>query len=252
MKKTTFHIKTFGCQMNQYDSRRIADMLAENGYAESDEAAADAVILNTCYIREKASEKVFSELGRIHKAGIEGGREPAIAVVGCVAKAEGENVFKRAPYVSIVLSSRKYHRLPELLQKALSRREKSIDTGVSGLGKFSAMPMAARSDKIEFLQIQEGCDQFCTYCCVPNTRGREESRPFGDVMREAENLASLGVLEINLVGQNVNAYNGAREGGRPASLADLIRAVAELPNVRRIRYTTSHPSRMSDDLVELH
>jgi tRNA-2-methylthio-N6-dimethylallyladenosine synthase len=242
--KKTFYIKSFGCQMNVYDSRRIAAMLCAEGYAEADAADADIVILNTCYIREKASEKVFSELGRLHKA--RAAAPPVIAVVGCVARAEGEDVFRRAPYVSIVLSSQKYHLLPELLEKAAARRSRSIDTGLSGLEKFDSLPQISSSEKIEYLQIQEGCDQCCTYCCVPRTRGREISRAVADVMKEAENLAALGALELCLVGQNVDAYNGG------ATLAGLIEKIAALPNIQRIRYTTSYPSKVADDLIALH
>jgi tRNA-2-methylthio-N6-dimethylallyladenosine synthase len=252
MSKRTFHIKAFGCQMNAYDSKRIAGMLADSGYmGTDDETAADAIILNTCYIREKAAEKVFSELGRIHKTLCALGRRAAIAVVGCVAKAEGGDIFRRAPYVSIVLSSQKYHLLPELIERALARGGQAIDTGLSGLEKFDNLPRMQYSGKAEFLQIQEGCDQFCTYCCVPATRGREVSRPVADVMREAENLDRLGALEINLLGQNVSSYNGMDEDGRQCNLAGLIRKIAKLPNVRRIRYTTSHPSRMPDELIGL-
>ncbi|MDR2098955.1 MAG: tRNA (N6-isopentenyl adenosine(37)-C2)-methylthiotransferase MiaB [Rickettsiales bacterium] len=253
MKNKTFHIKSFGCQMNAYDSKRIAGMLRDHGYAEAEsESAADAIILNTCYVRSKAAEKVFSELGRINKALALQNRTAAIAVVGCLAKAEGENIFRRAPYVSIVLSSQKYHRLPELLEQALAQHSRSIDTGLSGLEKFASLPPVSRSDKSAFLQIQEGCDQFCTYCSVPYTRGREVSRSVADVMEEACSLNRLGALEINLVGQNVNAYDGAGEDGRRSDLASLIRKIARLPNVRRIRYTTSYPSRMSDELIALH
>jgi tRNA-2-methylthio-N6-dimethylallyladenosine synthase len=240
----TFYIKSFGCQMNVYDSRRIAAMLAREGYAEAAAADADVVIFNTCYIREHASEKIFSELGRLRKARADD--PPVFAIVGCVAKAEGENVFRRAPYVSIVLSSQRYHLLPELIEGAIARRSRSIDTALSGLEKFASLPSLSSSRKIEYLQIQEGCDQCCTYCCVPNTRGREISRPLADVLKEAENLDRLGVLELCLVGQNVDAYDGG------ATLAGLIEKIALLPNVQRIRYTTSYPSKVADDLIALH
>ncbi|MDR1477187.1 MAG: MiaB/RimO family radical SAM methylthiotransferase, partial [Rickettsiales bacterium] len=242
--KKSFCIKSFGCQMNVYDSRRIAAMLCAEGYAEAAADDADVVIFNTCYIREKASEKVFSELGRLHKARL--ANQPVIAVVGCVARAEGENIFRRAPYVSIVLSSQKYHLLPALLDGAFARRGRSMDTALSGIEKFASLPGLSNSYKVEYLQIQEGCDQFCTYCCVPRTRGREISRPVADVLKEAENLDSLGAVELCLVGQNVNAYDGG------ATLAGLVEKIAALPNIRRIRYATSYPSRVTDELIALH
>lgn len=253
-KVATFHIKTFGCQMNVYDSNRIANHLTLNKMEMvNDEKQADIIILNTCYIREKASEKVFSELGRIEKFSRKKERGPIIAVVGCVAKAEGKNIFRRAPYVSIVLSSQKYHLLPELIEQAKSmKKSRLLNTELSGLEKFSSLPKLSSSDKIAFLQIQEGCDKFCTYCVVPNTRGREISRPVADVLSEASNLNDLGVIELNLVGQNVNAYNGVDEGGTPSTLAKLLIEIAKLPNIERIRYTTSYPSESTDELIELH
>ncbi|MBR1544688.1 MAG: radical SAM protein, partial [Alphaproteobacteria bacterium] len=225
-----FHLKTFGCQMNVYDSSRIVELLLENNMQPTeDETGADIVILNTCYIREKASAKIFSELGRLKK--LYKDKPPVFAVIGCVAKAEGENIFKRAPFVSVVLSSQKYHLLPELLSKALAEKnaiEKGIlegakkkktklshliNTELSGLEKFGCLPSQKNSDKVAFVQVQEGCDKFCTYCVVPNTRGREVSRDEQSILDEVENLQNLGAVEINLLGQNVDCYNGLDKDG---------------------------------------
>ena len=256
-----FHIKTFGCQMNVYDSERIVNLLQKNGMQETkDEIGADIVILNTCYIREKASAKIFSELGRLHKLYLRlKKKSPVFAVLGCVAKAEGENIFRRAPFVSIVLSSQKYHLLPKLLSTALDDisliekdkkegKEKNIhklshtiNTELSGLEKFDCLT-----------PLSKGCDNFCTYCVVPNTRGREVSRNESDILKEIENLQNLGAVEINLLGQNVDCYNGLDENGNVSNLANLIKKVAKFENVKRIRYTTSYPSKFSDEMIELH
>ena len=279
MLKATFHIKTFGCQMNVYDSTRITELLTQNKMvATDDETNADIVILNTCYIREKASAKIFSELGRLKKLYSRAKRpQPVFAVIGCVAKAEGKKIFTRAPYVSVVLSSQKYHLLPELLNKAIPNvreveefqsklksasdklsGEKApkylhlMDTDLSGLEKFDCLPSVKKSDYVSFIQVQEGCDNFCTYCVVPNTRGREVSRPISDVVAEASHLASLGAVEVNLLGQNVDSYNGADDFGNPSNLASLISMVAKIDGIKRIRYTTSYPSKISDDMIALH
>ena len=268
---TLFHLKTFGCQMNVYDSSRIVDLLKKNGMQETeDENSADIVILNTCYIREKASAKIFSELGRIKKLYLNAKKQqPVFAVIGCVAKAEGANIFKRASYVSIVLSSQKYHLLPELLKKALAERDiikketvegkkkktkqsHFVDTELSGLEKFDCLPPVKKTEKVSFVQIQEGCDKFCTYCVVPNTRGREISRNENDVLKEVEHLANLGAIEFNLLGQNVDCYNGLDENGNKSSLAKLIKKIAKIDGVQRIRYTTSYPSEFSDEMIKLH
>jgi tRNA-2-methylthio-N6-dimethylallyladenosine synthase len=225
--------------MNVYDTRRIAGLLTSSGYVETDKPEeAEAIIFNTCYIREKAGEKVFSELGRLKKALR---LSPVFAIVGCMAKAEGDNVFKRAPFVKVVLSSQKYHLLPDMLAAAIAG-ERSLDLGLSGLEKFGCLPPVSRAVAVEYLQIQEGCDQYCTYCCVPFTRGREVCRPVADVIAEAERLADLGAVELNLVGQNVNSY---------PDLAGLIREIAKIGGVRRIRFTTSYPSKMTEELVQL-
>lgn len=267
-----FHLKTFGCQMNVYDSSRIVGLLAEHNMEPTeDETDADIIILNTCYIREKASAKIFSELGRLNKLYLRlKGKSPVFAVIGCVAKAEGENIFKRAPFVSVVLSSQKYHLLPELLKKALAEKEiiakenvdnkkgkktklsHLINTELSGLEKFACLPVTKNTEKIAFVQVQEGCDKFCTYCVVPNTRGREISRTEKDVLEEVNNLQKLGAVEINLLGQNVDCYNGLDENGEKSSLAKLIKKIAKFENVKRIRYTTSYPSEFSDEMIELH
>ncbi len=267
-----FHLKTFGCQMNVYDSSRIVELLSEyNMELTEDEMNADIIILNTCYIREKASAKIFSELGRLNKLYLRiKGKSPVFAVIGCVAKAEGENIFKRAPFVSVVLSSQKYHLLPELLKKALDEKniiakeildEKKdkktklshlINTELSGLEKFDCLPMVKNSERVAFVQVQEGCDKFCTYCVVPNTRGREISRNEKDILNEIENLQKLGAVEINLLGQNVDAYNGLDENGNKSNLANLIKKIAKFENIKRIRYTTSYPSEFSDEMIELH
>ena len=240
----SFSIRAFGCQMNQYDARRTSAHLESCGWTPSgDDEEADAIILFTCNVRAKAADKLFSHLGRLRETFGDG---PVVAVVGCVAAAEGENIFRRAPNVSIVLSSRQYHKLPELLDAALHTRAPALDIGTCGLEKFSALPAASRAAPVEFLQIQEGCDQYCSYCCVPYTRGREESRPAKDVLAEAENLAARGAVELNLLGQNVNAYNGGM------TLAALVREVAKLPQILRLRYTTSYPSLMTDEMAALH
>jgi tRNA-2-methylthio-N6-dimethylallyladenosine synthase len=236
----TFWIHAFGCQMNAYDARRLEALMSAAGYGKADDPArADVIALVTCHIREKASEKAFSALGRLHKAN----PNAKFAVLGCVAKAEGENVLKRAPYVRAVLSSQRYHLLPRVLAGDAA----AVDVGVDrGLEKFGCLPPIEKSFAVEFLQIQEGCDMFCSYCCVPHTRGREVSRPLASVVEEAKKLAAGGAVEINLLGQNVDAYEG---GG---TLADAIREIAGISEIRRIRYTTSYPSKIDDAMVALY
>jgi tRNA-2-methylthio-N6-dimethylallyladenosine synthase len=226
--------------MNAYDAKRLEALLTAAGYEKTDDPArADAIALITCHVREKASEKAFSALGRLHKAN----PKAKIALLGCAAKAEGENVFRRAPYVSAVLSPQRYHLLPQ----ALSGGKAVLDVGVDrGLEKFGCLPPVSKSAAAEFLQIQEGCDMFCSYCCVPFTRGREVSRPMAQVVEEAGRLALGGAVEINLLGQNVDAYDG---GG---TLADAIREIAKIPQIRRIRYTTSYPSKIDDGIIALY
>jgi tRNA-2-methylthio-N6-dimethylallyladenosine synthase len=257
--KTVF-VKSYGCQMNVYDAARISDVMAAEGYGEAATAdTADLVILNTCHIREKAAEKVYSELGRLRALKAErlaAGREPGeIVVAGCVAQAEGREIIRRQPAVDAVVGPQSYHRLPELLREA-RRGGPAVDTEFPpGAGKFAGLPAVSvgRSRGVSaFLTVQEGCDKFCTFCVVPYTRGAEVSRPVSAVLDEARRLLDGGVREITLLGQNVNAYHGLDEGGRPATLAGLIERLAGLPGLVRLRYTTSHPNDMADDLIAAH
>jgi len=250
-------IKTFGCQMNVYDSERMAEALAPMGYAQSESMDdADLVILNTCHIREKAAEKVYSELGRVREARERrreaGAGETMIAVAGCVAQAEGQEIIRRAPAVDIVVGAQSYHRLPELLGRA-GRGEKVVETEFPEDDKFADLPARAATRRPSaFLTVQEGCDKFCTFCVVPYTRGAEFSRPVSEILAEARRLAGFGVRELTLLGQNVNAYHGEGPDGAEWSLARLMHALAEVPGVERLRYTTSHPLDMSDDLYAAH
>jgi tRNA-2-methylthio-N6-dimethylallyladenosine synthase len=254
------HVKSLGCQMNVYDSRRMADTLAPLGYVETATAeGADLVILNTCHIREKAADKVYSELGRVRRmkqAAAAEGRQLVIAVAGCVAQAEGEEIIRRAPAVDLVFGPQSYHRLPELLARA-ARDGKAVDTEFPADDKFNhlAAPDRAtiRSRGVSaFVTVQEGCDKFCTFCVVPYTRGAEMSRPAQKLLAEIEHLAAAGVREVTLIGQNVNAYHGEGPDGRPWSLARLLERVAEVSGIDRLRYTTSHPRDMDDDLIAAH
>jgi tRNA-2-methylthio-N6-dimethylallyladenosine synthase len=251
-------IKTYGCQMNVYDSERMADVLRPLGYAATDTAEdADFVILNTCHIREKAAEKVYSELGKLRQ--LKEAREHSglgamtIAVAGCVAQAEGEEIMKRQPAVDLVVGPQAYHQLPELLTRTARARGERIGADFAPNDKFDALPAARGVDgATAFLTVQEGCDKFCTFCVVPYTRGAEWSRPVAAVLEEARRLADQGVREVTLLGQNVNAYDGEGLDGAPSSLARLAYALAEIPGLDRIRYTTSHPNDMSDDLIAAH
>jgi tRNA-2-methylthio-N6-dimethylallyladenosine synthase len=254
------HIKSFGCQMNVYDSHRMADTLAPRGYVESGSPEnADLVILNTCHIREKAADKVYSEIGRLRALKDEAtaqGRKMLIAVAGCVAQAEGKEIVRRAGAVDVVVGSQNYHRLPEMLSRA-EAGERVVDTEFPVEDKFAALaaPTAeqiARRGVSAFLTVQEGCDKFCTFCVVPYTRGAEVSRPVADIVREAARLTEAGVREITVIGQNVNAYHGRGSDGEPANLAALLRALAAVPGIARLRYTTSHPRDMDDDLFGAH
>ena len=255
MSKSVF-IKTYGCQMNVYDSERMADVLAPLGYrGAADPESADLVILNTCHIREKASEKVFSELGRLRllkeQAAAEG-REMLLAVAGCVAQAEGEEIARRAPQVDLVFGPQSYHRLPRLLAERRSGGVR-VDTDFPVESKFDFLPEeAAARGAAAFLAVQEGCDKFCTFCVVPYTRGAEQSRPAADVVAEAARLAARGTVEITLVGQNVNAYHGDGPDGRTWGLGRLLRRLGEIEGIRRLRYTTSHPRDMDDELILAH
>lgn len=269
----TVHIKTYGCQMNVYDSERMSDTLSALGYRETDSPeAADLVILNTCHIREKAAEKVYSELGKLRKMEETTGRDVTIAVAGCVAQAEGEEIIRRAPVVDLVFGPQTYHRLPELLARVAKgerpaagtagripskAKPRAVETDFPAEDKFDHLP-APSSDRVRargvtaFLTVQEGCDKFCTFCVVPYTRGSEVSRPVAQVVAEAEALAAAGVREVTLLGQNVNAYHGAGEDGATWNLARLLHRLAAIPGLDRLRYTTSHPRDMDDALIAAH
>lgn len=262
MSKKVF-VKTYGCQMNVYDSDRMTDVLKPHGYEVSETADdADLVILNTCHIREKAAEKVYSEIGRLklnkqEKAAE--GKDTYIAVAGCVAQAEGGEMMKRAPAIDMVLGPQTYHRLPELLKEAEEQRgggknhARVLDTDFPAETKFDYLPEEKTFDNAaQFLTVQEGCDKFCAFCVVPYTRGAEYSRPLKAILDEAQRMADSGVVEITLLGQNVNAYHGEKPGGGTASLAELIRELDKIDGIDRIRYTTSHPNDMEDDLFEVH
>ena len=257
MKK--LFVKTFGCQMNVYDSERMKDVLAPTGYMPTDSLEdADMVILNTCHIREKASEKVFSDLGRLRKlkdrAAEQQKRHILIAVAGCVAQAEGEEITRRAPWVDMVVGPQAYHRLPELVAKAdpISRLS-VVDTEFPTEVKFDFLPEeAAPRGPAAFLSVQEGCDKFCSFCVVPYTRGAEFSRQAEQIIIEAKRLVAAGTREITLLGQNVNAWRGAAPDGTNWGLGRLIRELAEIDDLPRLRYTTSHPLDMDDDLMSAH
>lgn len=245
-------IETYGCQMNVYDSERMRDVLQPLGYAVTEKPDdADLVILNTCHIREKATEKVYSEIGRLraHKERRAAeGKSMTITIAGCVAQAEGEEIIRRAPEVDLVVGPQAYHKLPELIARAARKTGERLAADFTAQEKFDALPARAPDGVTAFLSIQEGCDKFCTFCVVPYTRGAEYSRPLADILAEARVLADQGVREITLLGQNVNAYHG--EGGD--GFADLLRRLAQISGIVRIRYMTSHPVEMTDDLIALH
>jgi len=253
-------VKTYGCQMNVYDSQRMSDALAADGYAGTDRIEdADLVLLNTCHIREKAAEKVYSELGRIRdlKAERAGrGQEMMIGVAGCVAQAEGREIIRRQSAVDFVIGPQTYHRLPEALRRARGG-EKVVETEYAIEDKFEHLPKPRRSEIIgrgvtAFLTVQEGCDKFCTFCVVPYTRGSEVSRPVAQLLAEAEKLAEAGVRELTLLGQNVNAWHGEGPDGTEWGLGRLLYRLAEIPGIARLRYTTSHPRDMDDELIAAH
>ena len=251
------HVITWGCQMNVYDSGRMADVLAPLGYAPAPAPEqADMVILNTCHIRERAAEKVFSELGRLRllqQARAAAGQRMILAVAGCVAQAEGAEILARAPYVDIVLGPQTYHRLPELVARAARAGGAVLDTDFPAEDKFDFLPDAAAPQGLAaFLTVQEGCDKFCSFCVVPYTRGAEASRPAAAVLAEARRLVAQGAREITLLGQNVNAWHGCGPDGRAWGLGRLIRSVADIPGLLRLRYTTSHPRDMGDELIAAH
>ncbi|UZK64785.1 tRNA (N6-isopentenyl adenosine(37)-C2)-methylthiotransferase MiaB [Sphingomonas sp. M1-B02] len=245
MKPTpkTFHVKSFGCQMNVYDGERMGELMAAQGLTATDDAnAADLVVLNTCHIREKATEKVYSDIGRLRKHG----RTPMIAVAGCVAQAEGAEIVRRAK-VDVVVGPQSYHNLPDLVGKAV-RGESALDTDMPAISKFGALPSRRKVSPSAFLTVQEGCDKFCTYCVVPYTRGAEVSRPFDAIVDEAKALVDAGARELTLLGQNVNAWDDAEGRG----LHGLIAALDGIEGLARIRYTTSHPNDMREGLIRAH
>jgi len=252
------YIKTYGCQMNVYDSERMRDVLKPLGYSPVDSPeAADLVVLNTCHIREKATEKVFSELGRLRELKQENGGVLRIAVAGCVAQAEGEEIMRREPAVDMVVGPQSYHRLPEMIARLSRKTGDVLETDFAAEEKFDALPKTREADGASaFLSVQEGCDKFCTFCVVPYTRGAEFSRGTDAIVAEARELARQGVKEIVLIGQNVNAWHGAAPAhdsrGGEWGLGNLIRHVAKIGGVERIRYTTSHPRDMADDLIDAH
>ncbi len=239
----SFHVKSFGCQMNVYDGERMSELLGGEGMVASGEAEADLIVLNTCHIRERAVEKVYSDIGRHRRAD---GSRPMIAVAGCVAQAEGAEVQARTRDVDIVVGPQAYHNLPSLVTRA-ARGERVVDLDLPGLDKFAALPARRKSAPAAFLTVQEGCDKFCTYCVVPYTRGGEVSRRFEALVDEARSLVGAGAVEITLLGQNVNAWEDGSRG-----LHDLIAALDKVPGLERIRYTTSHPNDMKEGLIRAH
>ncbi len=251
MKKA--FIKSYGCQMNVYDAERMTDILQAEGYQETqDQNEADLIVLNTCHIREKAVDKVYSELGRLREQKEEG-RDFKVVVAGCVAQAEGAELTRRTPVVDVVVGPQSYHHLPELLR----RSGRPVETEFETEQKFDALPVPSRERTIArgvsaFLTIQEGCDKFCTFCVVPYTRGMEISRPLAKIIEDAKRLADAGVREITLIGQNVNAYHGLDEQGHTVSMGVLLARLAEVPGIARLRYMTSHPHDMNDDLIHAH
>jgi len=245
------YIRTFGCQMNEYDSARVADVLrAAGGYEPTDDPAkADLLLVNTCSVREKAQEKVFSLLGE-WRALKEQRPGVIIAVGGCVASQEGEGITRRAPFVDLVFGPQTLHRVPEMLAQLRKSGRSVVDVSFPEIEKFDRLPEPRAEGATAFVSIMEGCSKFCTFCVVPYTRGEEVSRPFEQVMREVGALVRQGVREVTLLGQNVNAYDGERADGSTADLADLIRAIAGLDAIERIRFTTSHPREFTDSLID--
>jgi tRNA-2-methylthio-N6-dimethylallyladenosine synthase len=241
---TTFRVKSFGCQMNVYDGERMAELLGARGMtAAADGDHADLVVLNTCHIREKAADKAYSDVGRLRR---DDGSRPLIALAGCVAQAEGDEAKRRSKMIDMVVGPQSYHRLPEMVEEVVAGR-RPVDTDMPAISKFDALPARRRTGPSAFLTVQEGCDKFCTYCVVPYTRGAEISRPAGDIIAEAQALVEGGAREITLLGQNVNAWSDGAQG-----LDGLIRTLSRIDGLERIRYTTSHPTNMSDALIAAH
>ena len=255
-KKKRLYLKTYGCQMNVYDSERMVDLMAPHGFVLSEEPDnSELIILNTCHIREKAAEKVYSDLGRLvplKRKSISEGKNLKIVVAGCVAQAEGEEIIKRQPAVDIVVGPQTYHKLPELLFNNMKSSRSVVATEFPTESKFDDLLIDKINDNpTSFVSVQEGCDKFCSFCVVPYTRGAEYSRPVQDIIKEINILVSKGAKEICLLGQNVNAYHGLM-GKKSWSLSRLIKEIAEIENLKRIRYTTSHPADMTQDLVDAH
>lgn len=251
------YIKTYGCQMNVYDSDRMMDLMAGIGYQSAKEPQdADMVLINTCHIREKAAEKLYCDLGRIRKHKEEKrrhGQEMIVAVAGCVGQAEGEEIFKRAPVVDIIVGPESYQTLPDLVGKVLRDKSRQIDLDFKPDNKFDVLKESKEKSAVSsFLSIQEGCDKFCTFCVVPYTRGAEFSRSVDQILFEANNLVKNGAKEIYLLGQNVNAYHGLNSDNKEVGLAQLIKEIAKIKELKRIRYTTSHPRDMDEDLIKAH
>lgn len=245
----TYRVKSFGCQMNVYDGERMAELLGAEGIAPAPEGEeADLVVLNTCHIREKAVEKVYSDIGRLRR---DDGTSPLIAVAGCVAQAEGEEIMARAPAVKMVVGPQAYHRLPGMIRTA-TEGGRAVDTDMPAETKFEALPARRKVGPSAFLTVQEGCDKFCTYCVVPYTRGAEISRGFSAIVDEAKKLIEAGAKELTLIGQNVNAWQGEDAQGRAIGLDGLVRHLAAEPDLARIRYTTSHPNDMTEGLIAAH
>ncbi|HEU4499975.1 MAG TPA: tRNA (N6-isopentenyl adenosine(37)-C2)-methylthiotransferase MiaB [Sphingomicrobium sp.] len=246
---TTFRVKSFGCQMNVYDGERMAELLSAQGMTAAREGEdAELVVLNTCHIREKAAEKAYSDVGRLRR---EDGSKPMVALAGCVAQAEGAEARTRSQMIDLVVGPQAYHRLPDMVAEA-ARGGRPVDTDMPAISKFGALPARRKAGPSAFLTVQEGCDKFCTYCVVPYTRGAEISRPWADIIAEALALVEGGAREITLLGQNVNAWSGEDDKGRAGGLDSLIRALANIDGLERIRYTTSHPADMTDRLIAAH
>ena len=253
MSISKLHIRTFGCQMNEYDSNKMSDVLKHSHGLEvtDDIKQADVLLINTCSIREKAEEKLFHQLGRWKKLKTNN-PNLVIGVGGCVASQEGDLILKRAPYVDMIFGPQTLHRLPNMLNEVLDSSDISIDISFPEIEKFDYLPEPHSEGSSAFVSIMEGCSKYCTFCVVPYTRGEEISRPFNDVIREVESLATQGVKEINLLGQNVNAFRGLMDDGEVADLALLIAIVAQVPGIERIRYTTSHPVEFSERLIQAY
>jgi tRNA-2-methylthio-N6-dimethylallyladenosine synthase len=245
----TYRVKSFGCQMNVYDGERMAELLGAQGMtAVADTEDADLVVLNTCHIRERAAERAYSEIGRLRR---DDGSKPMIALAGCVAQAEGAEAKSRSKLIDLVVGPQAYHRLPEMVAE-VAKGGRPVDTDMPAISKFDTLPARRRVGPSAFLTVQEGCDKFCTYCVVPYTRGTEISRPWADIVAEALSLVEGGAREITLLGQNVNAWSGEDDKGRAGGLDSLIRALAKIDGLERIRYTTSHPADMTDGLIAAH